>query len=169
MKLIEAMKQVKDLLRKADDLQGKTATFSAHHSTETPTYPDQKKQISEWLQSHSDILKEIMRLRVAIQRTNLQTNVDIELGGKAVRHTIAEWIHRRRDLAAKACSAWRGLTDKGLREGKMKDSQGNEVDVKIVRCYDPSERDIKVELYTAEPTIIDGRLEVINAVTDLVE
>jgi len=30
-------------------------------------------------------------------------------------------------------------------------------------------RDERLELYRSEPTIIDGQLEVVNAVTDLVE
>src|SRR5689334_161771 len=99
MKLIQAMKQLKDLGIKATDLRAKIAQFSADLSFETPMYPDQKAQISEWLQAHSDVLKEILRLRVAIQKTNINTPVTIELGGKQVVKSIAEWIHRRRDLA----------------------------------------------------------------------
>lgn len=38
MKLIEALKKVKDLARKADDLKGKVSAYCAHLSFETPTY-----------------------------------------------------------------------------------------------------------------------------------
>ena len=105
MKIIEALKKIKDLQRKAEDLASKIGQYSAYLNYETPMYPDQKKQVSEWLQSHDDILKEILRLRLAIQKTNLETDVTIELGGKTVIHSIAGWIHRRRDLASEAALA----------------------------------------------------------------
>ena len=170
MKLIQAMKQIKDLQRKAEDLRGKISVQCAHMSFETPTYGDlQKEQVREWLQAHGDILKEILRLRVAVQRTNLQTKVTIELGGSAVEKTIAEWIHRRRDLAELAQEAWSKLTDRGLKEGVVKNSQGETFEAKIVRNYDPKERDGWLELYRSEPLTVDATLEVVNAVTDLVE
>src|SRR6267154_3329727 len=103
MKLIQAMKQLKDLAIKAEDLRGKVAKFCADLTMETPTYPDQRKQVSDWLQSHGDILKETLRLRVAIQRTNLATPVTIELDGKQVTKCIAEWIHRRREIGRASC------------------------------------------------------------------
>jgi len=169
MKLIEALKQIKDLQRKAADLEDKVSKHSAYLSIETPVYKNQKTQVSEWVQAHSDLLKEILRLRVAIQRTNLVTPVTIELGGKSVTKSIAEWIHRRRDLAGLEAQMWSKLTDRSLREGTIKQSTDQLVEVKIVRCYSPEERDFALNLYQSEPTLIDSRLEVINAITDLIE
>jgi hypothetical protein len=167
MKIIEGLKKIKDLQRKADDLREKIAKHSAHLNYETPVYADQKGQVAEWLQAHSDILKEVMGLRIAIQRTNLETNVTIELGDKAVTKTIAEWIHRRRDLASHEVSAYKQLTDRGLREGIIQESTGEKKEITIVRCYDPTTRDEKINLYESEPTTIDSKLEVVNAITDL--
>ena len=169
MKLIEALKKIQDLQRKAEDIRQKIQAHSAHLNYETPVYPDQKKQVSEWLQMHSGVLKEILRLRIAIQRTNLETNVTIELGGKNVTKTIAEWIHRRRDLAQMEQAGWAMLTDRNLKEGIMRESTGAEKEIKIIRYYDPEERDRNLELYVSEPGLIDARLEVVNAVTDLIE
>lgn len=170
MKLIQAMKQIKDLQRKAEDIRGKIANNCAHLTIETPTYGDkQKETVSGWLQSHEDILKDILRLRVGIQRTNLATSVTIEIGGKQVTKSVAEWIHRRRDLAKLSQDAWGKLGDKGLREGSGKNSLGEPIEVRIVRNFDPSERDAKLELYRSEPSLIDSTLEVTNAVTDLLE
>ncbi len=169
MKLIEGLKQIKDLLRKAEDLRGKIHRHSAHLSHETPVYPDQKAQVAEWVQSHNDILKEIGRLRVAIQRTNLATDVLIELNGKGVTKCIAAWIHRRRDLAGLEADAYRQLTDRNLKEGVMAQSTGTNIEVKLIRCYDPVHRDEKLDALLSEPTIIDSRLEIVNAVTDMIE
>lgn len=170
MKLIQAMKQVKDLLRKAEDLRNKIGTHCAYQSIETPTYGDkQRETVAGWLQSHDDVLKEVLKLRLAIQHTNLATSVTIELGGVQVTKSIAAWVHRRRDLAKLSQEAWGKLTDKSLREGTLKNSLGETVEVKIVRAYDPAERDTKLELYRSEPSLIDASLEVVNAITDLIE
>jgi len=169
MKLIEALKKIKELQKKAEDLRNLVKNHCARSSLETDKYPEQAKKVAGWIQSHSDILKEILRLRVAIQKTNLNTNVTIELGGKGVTKTIAEWIHRRRDLATEELSMWNCLTDRGVVEGMGKVPTGDTVEVKIVRFYDPSERDNKKELYQAEPITIDSKLEVTNAITDLIE
>ena len=80
MKIIEALKKTKELVLKAGDLRGKIAKHAAISSLNTPEYPDQRVQVREWLQAHSDILKEQLRLSIAIQRTNLETVVDVELG-----------------------------------------------------------------------------------------
>ena len=168
MKIIEGLKMVKDLKRKADDIRSKISSCSAYLDYETPLYKDQKLQVSQWLQAHSDVLKEIMSLRIAIQKTNLATEVTIELGGKQVTKTVAEWIHRRKDLATEEKTAWQGLSDRGLREGTISQSTGEKKEVKIIRCYDPKERDSKMELFTSEPSLVDARLEIVNAVTDLI-
>lgn len=170
MKLIQAMKKIKDLGQKAGDLRDKIGKFSADLTIETATYPDQKKQVSEWLQAHHDILKEIISLRVSIQRTNLTTEVSIEIGGKHLTKSIAEWIHRRRDLAAAEMSAWMALTDRNLKEQNVQTTPGGPItEVRIRRYYDPIEKDGKVALYRSEPSIIDGALEVANATTELLE
>jgi len=168
MKIIEGLKKIKDLKRKADDLKAKVRTHSAYLNIETPVYTDQKDQVSEWLQAHKDIIAEILKLRIAIQTTNISTLVAIDMpNGKSVEHSIAEWIHRRRDLAEEERKAWAGLTDRNLKEGTITQSTDQKVDVKIVRCYEPKVRDVKLEEYISEPSIIDSRLEVVNAVTDL--
>jgi hypothetical protein len=170
VKLIEGMKKIKDLQRKAEDIRGKIGLNSAHLSFETPLYGDrQKEQVAEWLQAHSDLLKEILSLRVRIQKTNILTSVTINIGGTNVTKSIAEWIHRRRDLAKFEMDAWAKLTDRGLREGTSKNSQQQEVEVKIVRNFDPRTRDTKMELFRSEPSTIDATLEVTNAITDLAE
>jgi hypothetical protein len=170
MKLIQAMKRLKDLKSKAEDLREKVGRFCADLTMETPTYPDQKQQIREWMQAHHDLMKEILALREAIQRTNLVTQVTIELEGRPIAKSIAAWIHRRRDLAGFEMAMWLKLGDRGLREQNVQTSPGGTVtEVRVRRYFDPTERDRKVELYRSEPNVIDATLEVINATTDLVE
>lgn len=169
MKLIEAMKEVKALKLKCEDLRKKVAQYCVRASFETNTYPDQAAQVKEWLQSHSDSVKRVAKLSVAIQRTNLMTEVEIELCGVKVKHSIAEWILRRRELANLEMQAWSQLTDKGIKEGQIKQSDGSVMEIKAVRFYEPALKDAKVEAYRTEPGIIDRTLETINAITDLIE
>lgn len=169
MKIIEALKKIKVLLEKADDIKRKIRDHCAISNIESQVYDDQRQKVRDWLQSHSDILKEVLRLRIAIQRTNLETQVDVDLNGVTVTKSIAEWIHRRRDLAGNELSVWSQLTDRNIREGKAKGPTGDDIDVKVIRFYDPEKRDQKRDLFMSEPKLVDARLEVANAVTDLIE
>lgn len=173
MKIIEGMKKVKDLQVKAEDLRQKIKQYCADLDYETPVYPNQKEQVDQWLQAHSDILHEILGIRTRIQRTNLDTKVTIQLGDNNVTKTIAEWVNRRRDLATLEKMAWESLGIKegspSMKEGYVPTSTGEKKEVKIRRYYDPKLRDAKVSLFRSEPLLIDSTLEVINAVTDLVE
>jgi len=172
VKLIQAMKLEKDLQKKAEDLRQKVSAYCADLSFETPVYgTDQQKVVDGWIQSHHDILKEIESLRYRVQKTNISTPVTIELGGKQITKSISEWIHRRRDLANTEMSMWRGLTDRGLKEGALPSTTPNGVPIeaRIRRYYSPAQRDEKVELYRSEPSAIDSTLEVVNAVTDLLD
>ena len=42
-------------------------------------------------------------------------------------------------------------------------------EVKLIRYYEPAKRDTAMDILRREPYTIDGALEVVNAVTDLVE
>lgn len=172
MKLIEAMKKIKELEAKSADLREKVGKYCADLDFETPVYPDQKTVVDGWLQSHGDILKEILHLKVSIQRTNLATTVAIDVAGEGkdlVRKTIAEWVHRRHKLAALDAEMWKTLGDRNLREGTAMQTSGVAKEIKIRRYYDPKQRDEKLNIYKAEPLRIDAALEVANAVTELIE
>ena len=173
MKIIEAMKEIVRLHEKAADLRAKVAQYCADLDYETPTYPDQEAQVREWIQSHTDTVQRIARLREAIAVTNVRTLVTIELGGVAVSKTIFGWIQRRGNgdkklgLASLDQQMWASLTDRNLREGVAANSSGNTLPVKIRRHFQPQLRDRKVLEYRSEASIIDAKLEVVNAITDL--
>ena len=170
MKVIEGMKLIKELQIKADDLRKKVSQYCANLDFETPMYKDQKAQVDQWIQAHTDIIQEILKLRSRVQRTNIATIVEMTIGDKRVAKTIAEWIHRRKDLANLDAAMWGALSDRGLKEQRVQSTVGGPVtEIKIRRYYDPVKRDEMVSLYKAEPGIIDRTLEVTNAVTDLLE
>ena len=169
MKIIEAMKKVKGNLQKISDLQEKIKDNSAHLSIETPVYKDADEKIKGWAQSCEDISQENIRLLTAISRTNLETKAVVDLGGKQVTKTVAEWIWRRREYAQTDGKTYAVMTDRGLREGVHQSSTGVDTPVTIIRKYDPELRDKKLGIYRNEPLAIDATLEVVNAITDLIE
>jgi hypothetical protein len=176
MKIIEAMKKVQDQMRKVDDLVAKITKYCADLDFESPPYgtPElQREQIKSWLQAQHDILKDVEHLRIAIAKTNLATNVTIELDGKQVTKCITGWILRRglknSGLASKEYQAWAALTDRNLKDGQTKTTSGDLIPVKIRRYFEAKERDNKMEAFRSEASKIDATLEVINAVTELIE
>lgn len=169
MKIIEAMKRVKSNRQKINDLHKKIAQNSAHLSHEKSPYKNPTEQVAEWVQSCLDLSQESARLLVMIAKTNQETIVEIELGGKKVKKSIAEWIWRRREFAGLDRLAYDMLTDRNLTGGQMNATVGDPIIVEIVRNFDAAERDKMVEMFASEPSEIDSALEVVNAVTDLVE
>jgi hypothetical protein len=170
VKIIEAMKRVKANKDKIADLQTMIGKYCAGLNFETPTYGhDTHAKITEWLQSCNDLARDNARLLVAVARTNLATSVPILLGDKTVTKTIAEWVWRRREYAETDLRTWLQLSDRNLKEGTTVNSQGERTEVKIIRYFDPVMRDKMVAMFKAEPHEIDAALEVINAVTDLIE
>lgn len=170
MKIIEAMKRVKMNKDKIADLRKRIAASSANLSIETPLYENTKDKIAEWLQSCTDTSQDNVGLLVAIQRTNLATQVAIEIGGKKITKSVAEWVWRRREYAKTDMETWAHLTDRNLREQRVQQSTGAEpLEIKLIRHYDPAMRDEKLALYRDEPHLIDAALEIVNATTDLIE
>lgn len=171
-KIIEAMKKVKANKEKVQDLQRKISANCAHLNFENPLYGDkQQAQVNEWIQSALDTSKENVRLLTAISRTNLATNVTIDLNGKSVGKSIAEWIWRRREYSILDLQTMQQLSDRGLKEGTLPTTQTGAEPVKatIVRYYDPAKRDEYVAMFAGEAAAIDAALEVVNAITDIIE
>lgn len=170
MKIIEAMKKIKSNKQKINDLHNKISNNCANTSLETPVYGEETAaKIKEWCQSCDDISQENIRMLEAIQKTNLNTSVTIELNGKQVTKSIASWVWRRREYAKIDLETWGRLSDRGLKEGFFNTSLGGQSEIKIVRHYDPNMRDKMLEIYRSEPHLIDSALEIVNATTDLME
>lgn len=76
---------------------------------------------------------------------------------------------KKKDPSKKELSCWKCLGDRGLREGAVNQSSGSVLMVKIRRYFDPEKRDQKIFVFSSEPSIIDGKLEIANCVTDLLD
>jgi hypothetical protein len=172
MKIIEAMKRIKENKEKIADLQSKIFQYHVNMSYETPVYgPNTPGKIQEWLQSCHDLAMNNVKLLTQIAKTNLATSVTITLNEKPITKTIAEWVWRRREYAAIDLKTWAQLNDRNLKDMMTPATvQGAEpTKITVVRHYNPEQRDVHLNMYKSEPHQINAALEVINAVTDLVE
>jgi len=171
--IVEALKMKKRLHKRLEDYRSKIKYHCAHMDNEKPVYgsqEDQRKRVQGWVQSHHDTVKNIEDLSIAIQKTNLSTEVEILLGGKPVKKTIAQWILRRQTLASEEETCYKSLTDRGLRDTIQTGPDGKtKIDYKVVRYYDAVDRDEKRDTFRHEPSMIDAKLEVVNATTNLVD
>lgn len=170
MKIIEAMKEVKLNDEKIVELRTRIKQTCSHTSLEKPLYGDETRdKIKKWVQMCKDVSQRNIELLCAIQKTNMETPVTIQLGEKSVTKTIAAWIWRRRKYATQDLETMRSLSDKGLQEGFINPSGAETpVKVEIVRYYDPAARDDEADMYREEPHRIDAALEIVNATTDLI-
>lgn len=169
MKIIEAMKKIKANKEKVVELDARIQRHSAHLSFESPVYEDQGAKVKEWRQSALDVSRDNVELLVRIAKTNLATTVIIQIGDNSITKSIAEWVWRRREYSSVDMQVWMQHTDRNLKEGNVQTSPGVMTEVKLLRYYSPEERDKNLDLLRQEPHLIDGALEVVNAVTDLVE
>jgi hypothetical protein len=104
-----------------------------------------------------------------IQKTNINTMVTINLDGNDITKSISQWIMRRKGLAATEKEAWRSLSNRNLKDGRMQTTSGEIKEIHVRLYYDPKEKDRKEALLASEPSIIDGKLEIVNAITDLMD
>jgi hypothetical protein len=185
MKIVQAIKAIKDIQKQIDDLMEKVHTYSSDEDDQNPVYGSveaQTAQISAWMQAIRDLNAEIERLDYCIKKTNVATLVTIKLGDKEITKPIASWIKRgqssigkrgnkRLSLAESDLKAWQCLRENtGRTETKVtKGKAGEDIVVKFRRYWDPKERDKMTKLYASEPSIIDGVLEEVNATIDLIE
>jgi hypothetical protein len=170
MKIVQALKKIKALKIKISDLTAQIRDSSVILKTTTPKYSDQLKTVREMIDSVRDSCLEISKLKAAIAKTNLETMLEIPVGGKNVKKSIFEWICRRQELCALEETSWQVLGENGTKPGLILDPQkpGERIVVDITRFYVPEEKDKMCANLKSEPATIDGFLEVCNAETDLI-
>lgn len=170
MKIIEALKKLKMNRKKIQDLQNLIRMNASHmeSATKSLAYANPKQKILEWEQSIHDLQKENAQLLARISKTNLETKATIEIGDNQITKTISEWIYRRRegvdfDIQTQQAKATT------LKQVATKDEKGEIVVDNVVRNYDQAKRDELLMSLSSEKMLIDSQLEIVNAVTDLLE
>lgn len=170
MKIIEALKKIKLNQKKIEQTTLLMNKYSAKMEDEKFPYDKEPiQQLKDWKQSIMSLLKDNEELLIRIFKTNLNTQVTIELpDGKSVSKSISAWMIERdktTPLVARMASSY---TDNGLKPRTVEEDGKLKV-VQVQLAYEPEKVDQLRSDLLEVPSIIDSTLEIVNATTDLLE
>lgn len=177
MKLIEALKNLKTIEKRVDKNCEQIRQYAAYVSVEQPAFETEERQrqeVQSLVQANLDLEKEYIRLKKSIEHTNLTTKVTI--GSK--EYTISELITIKGATKGKQ-GAGRFRTNTynalhpqaALQRLQQVFSQRGGVDptnpAKVIPLYKEEEKNKQLREWDEFLSQIEGKLEVVNAETDL--
>jgi len=167
MKIIEGLKELRLLEKKIQQNQGRITAYASAVSTEKLPYEDEDRQsakVQSLIQSTMDMVERYLRLKAALDRTNLQVVVTIE----GQTRTIHEWIWLRRKLGMEVVQTYNALNDSAgsarLREAPTIEGERPQV----LRFYTEEDKLAAIDKWQDIIHGIDPRMEVVNATTDII-
>ena len=162
MTIIEGLKKLKMIIRRMDKNNENISKYSAQWDNQRLYFGDetlQRAEIRKLIQSNNDLMLQYVELKTRIERTNLNTVVDI--GGYAL--PIASWLIVLRKTGIKMLESYRSMNTDHAGRRVLGDK-----DSKLIRFY--TEEDKNKGLRKWDDLLhgeIEGRLEVVNATTKL--
>lgn len=171
MTIVEGLKKLKLIEKRMARNNDEIQKYSSILSNEKPVFESENKQrdeVKSLIQSNIDLEREYCKIKAMIDYTNLVTVVTI---GDETR-TIHGWLTLMRKTGGSMMMTYRSLSTKEAegRQGRYRDHTTGQTP-QVLRLYD--ENDKRNGLRKWEDLIagkeIEGRLEVINATTQLVE
>lgn len=171
MKLIEALKNLKTIEKRIEKNCTLIAEYCAYVSVETPVFETQEKQIEHvagLVQSNTDLATEYLHLKSAIEQTNISTLVTI---GERT-HSISELIAIRRVSGKFITNTYNALNPRtATTRLQQVFNRAGGIDVsnppKVVPAYKEEDKLRKTRDWEDFVSAIDGKLEVVNAETEL--
>jgi hypothetical protein len=169
MKIIEALKQLKIIEDRIKRNTQKINTYAAYISTEGPAFSSHEEQVKEvagLLQSVADLGKEYLRLKTAIAQTNLVTQVSVGDRTFSIAELIILGQHGVGNWQSDAFVALETQKAATMLRGTPNTDPQNPP--RIIPAYNQKQRNEALEDWLQFLESISGRLEVVNAETDLV-
>jgi hypothetical protein len=169
MTIVEGLKKLKRIERRMVRNNEEIQKYSSVLSTEKPIFDTEAKQreeVQKLIQSNHDLELEYCRIKARIDYTNLVIYVTI--GGE--NRTIHSWLTLLRRTGGHLTNTYKSLSTKeaASRQGRYRD-QSTGLQPQVIRLYDENLK--RNGLRKWEDLIsgkeIEGRLEVINATTEL--
>lgn len=170
MKIIEAMKELKVILKRINkntEQIGEYAALPDNERLHFGTRDNQMKEIKKLIQANADLVQTYLHLKKRIELTNLKTVVDIN----GARYSISEMLVLKRVLAKMMTNTFNALNDNKARmrmssHGSVRSSEKAPI---VEKYYDESEKTAGQRAWDDLYHAIDSRLEVINATTELMD
>jgi len=170
MKIVEALKRLRIIEKKIGSNNTEATAYASGLSTRKPLFESENKQedeVKSITQSSVDLIKEYLRLKRLLDLTNLSVTVEIQ----GETRPIAEWLIVKRKVADMVISVYAALNDMAAsgarREDRSFESGGKTP--QVVRYYKEADKLKHLRHWQDLREAIDGRLEVVNATTDLAE
>jgi hypothetical protein len=168
MTLVEALKRLRTIEKKITSNNAEVTRYASGLSTRKPLFDSEDRQLQEvksLTQSSVDLMTEYLKLKRRIDLTNLSVTIEIE----GQKRTIAEWLIVKRKTADLAISIFSALDDSAAnaarREDRMYPSDGKTP--QVVKYYKEEVKMKELRGWQDVKAAIDGRLEVVNATTQL--
>jgi hypothetical protein len=166
MKIVEALKEMKVILKRMDKNSKQITEYAALPDNERlhfGTKEAQKKEIKGLIQANIDLATNYINLKQRIEKTNLATKVEIN----GVTYTISEMLIYKRTLAKVLVNTFKALND-GQARLRVVQARGEKQPI-IEKFYDETDKNNGERMWDDLYHTIDSRLEVINATTELVD
>ena len=173
MMIIEGLKELKLIESKMKKNNEQIEKYSSILDNERPQFESESHQMQEvknLVQSNKDLQERYLRLKAAIDRTNLSTKVKID--GQTKEYTIYELIIIKRKLGDLIKQTYTSMNTKQA-NGRLSITRsslgGPSNSAKVVQLYDERVKNEALDAHENFMSVIDRRLEVVNAVTAIIE
>jgi hypothetical protein len=171
LKLIEGMKKLKVLEKHIGRNTERIQQYASIASTERPFFAGEKEQeeeVKKLIQANKDLVAEYLNLKKRVDLTNLMTRVTI---GKE-EFALADLLILRRGLSKLMQKTFAALNDSQgqARLAQIRQSLQGATDKAphVIRLYDENEKISGLQYWQGLDDLIEQRLEVINATTDMI-
>ena len=156
----------KRMVRNCEDIE----RYSSLLSNEKPAFDTEGKQraeVASLIQANIDLEKEYCKLKAMIDYTNLVTIVQID---DEIR-TVHSWLTLLRATGKNLINTYRSLSTKEAHTRLVRFASNKENSPTITQLYDENEKRTGLRKWEdlTSGKIIEGRLEVINATTKLLD
>lgn len=171
MKLIEGMKKLRVIEKRMGENIRSINQYSSMTTNERPyfdTESAQKSKVKELIQANGDLLQEYLWLKRCIEKTNLETIM--EIGG--VEYTLSELLVIKRKIGSYMLKTYEAMNDNAGNSRLSQYRGATTADWKtptVVRYYSENDKLDGLKKWQELLDNIDSRLEVQNATTELIE
>lgn len=170
MTIIEGLKRLKLLEKRMHRNCADITKYSSILSNEKPYFESedqQRREVAQLIQANNDLETEYCRIKAMIDYTNLVTMVQIDDENRSIH----SWLTLLRKTGGNLIQTYNSLTSREADSRKNRFRDHESKPPVVLRLYDENvKRDGQrkwEDLISGK--IISGRLEVVNATTELVE
>ena len=168
MKIIEALKELRLIEKKITRNQEYIERYSSLVSTEAPifnTLDVQRAKVASLIQENLDLARRKLDLKTRIAFTNLRTYVSMS----GERWSLQNLLDLQRGTLQSIRDTYDSLSDRSA-QGRLRGAMTIEGKApQVVRLYDENAKLTQLDHWDTLKEEISSRLEVINAVTDLLD